>query len=848
MKNISTKISLFILITVLISACNAVKKVPSNKYLLTKNQVVVDSKKNKEEAVLEQIIQQPNTSILGFKLRLNMFNLAKENTDSIFKAKYTARPDKYYRKSKWLSKKQVDRLGKSFWYAGWHSFLRKTGEPPIIIDTTKVKRSAKRLRAFYFNQGYFDAKATFEASYKENKRGEIKYIINKGEPSFLDTISREIETPELDSMYVATQKDSYLIQGKQYKTENFENERSRITSYFRNHGVFYFQQQNVNFVVDTTTKKTPVIISISNQLKKEGDSTTTKPFKIYKIGEVNIFTTDLSSKNKTKSATSTVYNNYNLYSTDKLKYRAKAITDAVFIQKDSLYSDENRTLTLRSLSNLRVFNYPNIEYVEDTITKTLKANIYLKSKDKYSFRANADFTHSNIQYFGISGSTSVGIRNIFRGAETLELGLRGNLGASKDFANPDNQFFNISEIGADLRLLFPRMFLPFKTTRIIPKRMFPTSMISAGFAKQRNIGLDKESFTSIINYNWNSSKTTNLKFDLINIQYVKNVNVKNYFKVYQSTYDQINQLSHIYNTNASYIDSNGNLTIEEGGSDGFINGALNNEFPTLLPESADYRTIKSIKERQDRLTENNLIFASNFTYGKDTKTDLFDKEFYSFKFKIESAGNVLGLISNAAKIPENADGTKNIFGLQYSQYFKTEFDIVRHWDLGHGNTIAFRSFFGIAIPYGNSNSIPFSRSYFAGGSNDNRGWQSYSLGPGSSGGLNDFNEANMKFTFNSEFRFKFFNNFNGALFADCGNIWNVFDNEKDEKKIFTGFKSLETLALGTGIGFRYDFKFFLMRLDFGYKTYNPAKDVGERWFREINLSKTVLNVGINYPF
>ncbi len=106
----------------------------------------------------------------------------------------------------------------------------------------------------------------------------------------------------------------------------------------------------------------------------------------------------------------------------------------------------------------------------------------------------------------------------------------------------------------------------------------------------------------------------------------------------------------------------------------------------------------------------------------------------------------------------------------------------------------------------------------------------------------------MKIMLSSEFRFKFFGNLNGALFADCGNIWNIWDSETDNTKIFSGIKSLESLALGTGIGFRYDFSFFVARLDLGYKTYNPALETSKRWFKEMALNKTVLNIGINYPF
>jgi len=848
LHNISTKISIIFLIAVLISACNAVKKVPSDKYLLIKNKVEVDGKTVNDEAIVEQIVQQPNSSLLGFKLRLHMYNLAKENTDSIFKAKFTNNPEKYYRKAKWLSKKQVNRLGKSFWYYGWPNFLRKTGEPPVIIDSLKTKRTLKRLKAYYFNLGDFDAKASYSVTQVQSNRSKIDYAITKGEPSYLDTISKDIDSAPIDSIYTSIANKSYIRFGEQYKEENFNNEQNRLTSYFRNNGVYHFQQQNIKFEIDTATKKMPVIIRISDRTVKQGDSTITKPFKIYKIGKVNIFTNDLATKTQKTISDSAFYNNFNIYSTNKLRYRPKSITDAVFIQKDSLYSDDKRTLTLRSLSNLRIFNYPNIQYVEDPENQTLTANVFLTAKDKYGFRANADVTTSNIQEFGISGNTSVSIRNIFRGAEILELGLRGNIGSSKDFANPEDQFFNVREIGADLRLSFPRLFLPFKTNKIVPKTMFPSTLISAGFAKQQNIGLDKETFTSYINYNWIPSKNATVKFDLINIQYVKNINIANYFNVYTSTYNRLNELAKVYNDDTLLLDEFGNLTKDQGGADLFIDYALNGLLPTLDTNGNDFKIIKSIKERKNRLTENNLIFATNIGYSKTSQTDFFDKEFYNFKSKIELAGNTLSLIASASKQPKNLDGSRDVFGLEYSQYVKGEFDFVKHWDLKRDKVFAIRSMFGIAIPYGNSKSIPFSRSYFAGGSNDNRGWQSYSLGPGNSNNTNDFNEANMKIALNAEFRFKFFGNLHGALFADCGNIWNVFDSETDETKIFNGFKSFETLALGTGLGFRYDFSFFVARLDFGFKTYNPALEANNRWFKEIVPNKSVLNIGINYPF
>ena len=175
-------------------------------------------------------------------------------------------------------------------------------------------------------------------------------------------------------------------------------------------------------------------------------------------------------------------------------------------------------------------------------------------------------------------------------------------------------------------------------------------------------------------------------------------------------------------------------------------------------------------------------------------------------------------------------------------------DYTKHWDLGSKNVLAIRSFLGIAIPYGNSNNIPFAKSFFAGGPNDNRAWTAYSLGPGSFETTNEFNEANLKITLSAEQRFNLFGNLNGALFVDAGNIWNVLDNVEDERATFNNFSSLEDIAIGSGFGLRYDFSFFVFRFDIGFKTYDPSYQNENRWFNDYNFSKAVYNIGINYPF
>ena len=855
MKKISTKITAFIVIAILICACNAVKRVPDGKLLLTKNEITVNDKAIKDENVFNQLYQKPNSTLLGYRLRLNLYNLANLNPDSTYQAKFANNPEKFKRKSKWLSEKQVNRLGKSFWYHGIHDFLKRTGEPPVIIDKDRADKSLLRLKYYYFNNGFFNVNAAYNIDTLAIKKAKIKYAITPGNAYFLDSLRTTILTPALDSLYQTNKTATFIKSGNQYKTDDFENEKNRITTHFRNNGVYYFQSNYVTFDIDTIKKvnQANINLMINNYSYQDGDSTRTEPFKIYKISDVNIYT-DYSPSNNTLNITdSTTYKNFNLYSQEKLKYKPKAITNAIFITKGGLYADNKTVLTTRYLNNLKIFNYPSIQYEvdkRDTTAQSLIAKVYLTPRKKYSFGTTLDLTHSNIQDFGIGLSVSETIRNVFNGAETLEIAARGNIGSSKDLANPKNNFFNVSEYGLDLKLNIPRILMPFNTDRIIAKSMIPSTLITVGFAKQRNIGLDKENFTGGLSYNWTPKINHTAKFDLFNTQFVRNLNPKNYFNVYGSSYNALNEISKEYNTNPSYYnnDIDKDLLIEQGTA-GFTNDVLSGNANFLKPlEAADIESVKSIEERRLRLTENDFILATSFTFSKTTKKDLADNNFYLFRTKIESAGTILSAFAKTSNQKKNSNGNYEIFNLEYSEYIKTEFDYIKHWDLSKEKIVAFRSFFGIAIPFGNSNYIPFSRSYFSGGSNDNRAWQPYGLGPGSSGALDDFNEANMKIAISAEFRFKLLGNLKGAVFADAGNIWNTLDNVVDEKSTFTSLSDLKDMALGTGFGIRYDLSFFVIRFDLGFKTYNPANETNKRWFREYNFANSVLNFGINYPF
>lgn len=858
MKTHLTKITFIIGIGIFLYSCDTVKKVPDNEHLLTKSTILVNGKAIKEEGAVNQLYQIPNKNLLGFPFRLHLYNLAKEDADSLYNEWLDRKPNRKKNLTAILSEKQVERLGQSFIVSGYSRFLKNVGEAPVIIDQQRSSRSTERLRNYYFNQGYFNTETSYEIDTLKNKRAEITYKVETGEAYFIDSLKTNISTPALDSLYQASKHLSLIKKGKQYDRMDLDAERNRITTAFRNRGAYHFQQSYINYQVDTvdTGKKANIELIISDQNVRQGDSIYTKPFNLFKISEINIFTNNPYDINTATSIDSTSYNGINIYSSGKLRYRPKAITDPIFLSIDQPYADFRDQLTRRYLNNLGIFNYPTVQYVEDTSDPTgssLIANIRLSSMKRFNFNPSIDVTHSNIQDFGIEGNVSVAMRNVFRGAEVLQLGLRGNIGSSQDLANPNNVFFNISEYGVDLKLNVPRILFPLNTERIIPKNMIPSTIASFGFFKQQNIGLDKENLTGAITYNWDPvTRATdrrgkiNMRMDLVNIQFVRNVNASNYFNVYTSSYNRLNNLARNFGADPQYLDDHGNLTKIEG-TGGFIQDVFDGN-TTIGIGTDEYRVVRSIEERRKRLTEDNLILASNITFHKNTQTGIYDNNFYSLKLKAESAGGVLSLLSDLSGREKNEQGRYDILEIDYSQYIKTEAEYIKHWDLGDNQVLATRVFGGIAIPYGNSSNIPFSRSYFAGGSNDNRGWQAYRLGPGRSGGLNDFNEANMKLSASIEYRFKLIGKINSAFFVDAGNIWNVFDDIDDPDYMFTDFSSLKSIAVGSGIGFRYDLKFVILRFDLGFKTYNPANDQDNRWFKNYRLSESVLNIGINYPF
>jgi outer membrane protein assembly factor BamA len=849
-KSDCAKVGVFLVLIFLLSSCNAIKRVPDGKSLLVENRIIVDSARIKDPVVLNLPTLKPNQTIplINVPLRLHIYNLARPNRDSIFYKWKAENPEAYEFWKSVLSEKQLLKQEQN--KIAFNRWLKRTGERPQVIDLNEIEKSKERLSIWYWNRGYFNNKVSHSViDTKREKRSKVQYVVDRGKPYVVDSLNAEILSPDIDSLYQITKSNSVVKSGDQYFSPDFTLERDRLFSYFRNHGAFYLKKEDVRFEGDSinTNNKVNATLKIGMREMGDADSTYYEPYRIHKINRINIYPEQIPDSLRSKADT-TVVGNYNIIRYGKPKFRNSVFKNAVLFNTGDVYSDLGRNRTYRRITELRSFFAPNITYQEDPADSTgvgLISNIYLSPKQKFEFNFIPEATHSNIQAVGLGLNTSLLIRNIFRGSELLDISFRGSIGASANQSNGDSRFFDLQEFGADARLVFPRIFVPFNTDKLIPKYMSPSSELSLGFFSQTNIGLDKQSVNSGLSYNWKQTRFKSTRLDLVNVQYVRNLDPDAFFRVYQSSYGSLNDISRSLNImDPTYVDGANNLTIPVGTA-AFIRDVTNGSIaatPDLVQQ------VRNIEERRDRLSQDNLIISTSYNWVRNNREGIYDEDFSRLSLRLELAGNVLSTIADLAGVEKNRNGNRELFGVEFSQYVKPEVDYIKHWAFPNQHVLAVRAFGGIAIPYGNADNIPFIRSFFAGGPNDNRAWQAYELGPGATGGTNDFNEANMKLAFNAEYRFPIAGAFKGAVFADAGNIWNVLDREDDPRAIFDGFSDLNEIALGSGFGVRYDFGFFVLRFDVGFKTYNPARAEGNRWFEQYNFSDSVLNVGINYPF
>ena len=815
------KLAIFFLLVVLFSSCNTIKYVKENELLLTKNIVYVDSVKNSNQNITELLMQRPNAKALGVPLSLHFYNLGNPKGSKTPTQWGKRNPNTYSFFKNNFSEKQSISIAKMF--IGFNRWFLNSGEAPIVINDSKTKKTITNLNTYFLTEGYFRSKVTSKKDTIDHKKGTISYHVTKGKPSFLDSIQTKISSPVLDALYRESKHNSFLKSGEQYKDANFIKEANRLVKLFRNKGVYHFNENYISFDNDTLKdyQKTSVDINISDRII---------PFKIQKIKKINVYTDYTYNKRDSIHKDSVLHKGVNFYAHNKLKYNPKYLSQSLFIKPNDVYNDIARNLTRTHLRGLKNFKSTSIRYNELN-DHELEANVFLTPIEKYTLGLETELSRSNIREFDVSLKFSLTNRNAFKGAEIFKLSTFGS------YFNSNNGFG--WEIGTDLSLEVPRFMIPFGLSKLVPKRMFPKTKFFIGGGVQKNIGLDNQNFTFGLDYKWSYSKNKSIQIELFNTQYIRNFNVDNYFNIYSSEYAKLKEVA---TANPTYIlpdnkPSNSSSILQ------FIQNVRQDAFfSTTNP--IEYQNNLNIYNRYNIITSDFLIpeIAYSFIYNNQESPK--DPTFSFFKIRVANSGNIMGLLSDQT----NNRSQKTVFKIPIAQYFKTDIEYKKYWNLGNNTVLAHRTFLGAIMTYDNS-SIPFSRSYFAGGSNDIRAWRTYDLGPGTRQPGLEYNIGSLKFLSSFEYRFNVIGSLKGALFADAGNIWDITNSSFiDDKAKFDSVKSITDIALGAGFGIRYDFKFLIARLDLGFKIHEPYLSNNDRWLQNFNLSSSVLNIGINYPF
>lgn len=453
--------------------------------------------------------------------------------------------------------------------------------------------------------------------------------------------------------------------------------------------------------------------------------------------------------------------------------RASVLRNNTFITPGELYSASDLQNTYNHFGRLNAIRYTNINFTEVPDSNLLDCDIQLSTykPSTISFQPEGTNTAGDL---GAAVTLSYQNRNLFHGSEMLSLELRGAFEAIRGLEGYSNQ--NFEEYSAQARLSFPRFIAPF-ISRNFRRRINASSEVSLLYDLQNRPEFHRRVLSVAWRYKWqDANHHDRYQLDLVDLNYV------------------------------------------------------------FMPWISD--TFR--QDYLDDTTSRNAILRYNYEDLFIMKSGLgytYNNGQYAIRANIETAGNVLSLFSKLTNASKNSEtGQYRLFNIAYAQYVKGDFDYTRYLVFDDENTLAFHFGVGIAYPYGNSSILPFEKRYFSGGANSVRGWSVRSLGPGKyarrDGNIDFINQTgDMKLDINLEYRAHLFWKLGGALFIDAGNIWTLRDYADQPGGQFKVQNLLEDLAVSYGLGLRFNFDYFVLRLDLGMKAVNPAyeEDGGEHF-------------------
>lgn len=778
---------LFILISIaLLSACNPTRKVERRGgFLLVKNTIKSDNSYFPYDE-LEGFIQQ--SAIPG-------------------------RLTPYFRPGIWFYERGS--RGKD---NGLKRFMRNSlGTPPIILDSNMAVRSAENLSIYLRNKGFYHSKINYTIA-KGKKTAKVVYQIEAGSPCIVTHFSYNIQDTYARKLIMQDTSSGLLRRGMIYDTYVLGDERDRISGILRNHGYYSFSLSDVTYLVDTSGNGMKATVEM--RLKKLKIKQTENSDSIQEILHPRYFINNIYvntnadgkqnalapadtlefhyHKNKADTAGNTIYILYN----KNLKIKPSLISSLLQFEPGSAYNQAKTNLTYKKLISKPIIRSASIsmnmlnhlQSASDSI-QFIDCNIKLLHNPSKVFDIGTEGTNSAGR-LGMGVNSSIQHRNIFRGAELLFVKIKTSAEVQAKANSLSNDklflFFNTLEAAIEGGIEFPRILLPYRN-EYMQTNLLSNSSLNAGLGIEFRPDYQRKLSSLSWNYNWQKNETNRHTFTPIELNFVNISNMSTAFEEYLE----------------SLIDPQ-------------FKAVYTDHLLTLLRYS--------------------LVSSNN----SNTKI----RKHYYLRATAETSGNMGYLADNILDRPKTESGYYERFGVRYSQFFRSDFDFRRYWKHNSSNTFALRFMAGIAIPYGNSDAIPFEKSFWLGGANDMRGWKLRSLGPGGySSTTKTFDRAgNIIIQSSIEHRFPIYSFLLGSVFADAGNVWLLKPSDDFPNGEFTLQNFAKQIAVDAGLGLRFDFSFFIFRVDWALPLHQPTQS--GNWFSEakIRLSESNWNFGIGYPF
>ncbi|TVR77643.1 MAG: hypothetical protein EA412_10490 [Chitinophagaceae bacterium] len=673
------------------------------------------------------------------------------------------------------------------------------GEPPVKFDSLKIERSKVMMTNYLLNKGYFYAEIDHSVEKQSTGLKTVYYTIRAKDLYRLGEIAFQTDTTKIRSLVNENMNQTLLKTGDPFDVDVMQRERERISRLLRDNGYFYFNREFVSFDLDSTVSDKKIDVLL--RVNQPQNERRHQQMKIRNIYVYPDYDPDVSQLNLELDTVKT--DNFYIIRKEQ-NVKSATLINNILINPGDLYSITEYERSLAQLSDLGIFRFVNIRYQEVTNSNELDCLIFLTPAKRQEMSVEAEVNTHSETVIGAGLMYRYRNRNIFRGAEVLSFNVSG--GVDFDWES-STQLINTSDFQFEAGLLVPKFMIPVNLQSIYrgvrPKTRFTT----------RFNYLNRFDFYTVFSSNF-----------LFGYEW-RGRNFQRFHSLYPISFNLV-----------SFDKENAN--------------------PAFL----------EILERSPLLNSsfsNQFILGLNYNMIWNTQPFRSRENFFYFIWNIDIAGNMLNAVKSLySNIDEEVDREK-IFSIPYSQYAKTEGDFRYYINTGEYNSLVLRLNAGLAVPYGNSEVLPYVKQFFAGGPNSIRAWRVRSLGPGGYNIEEDDVEnlelrqvffdqtGDIKIEANLEYRFDIIGFFKGAVFTDIGNIWLLREDSLRPYAEFSPDRFYREIAVGGGLGARLDFNFFVIRFDFGFPLRDPAQRDNPWRFNQIrkwSLDDMNFNLAIGYPF